>query len=311
MAISSWLTYIGCWAATLSTALTNLLSVPRLIQALGIDQIYPGLIFFSKGYGKHGEPYRGYVLVFLVSFTFIMIANLNVIAPLITNFFLAAYALVNFCTFHAATVKPLGWRPTFKYYHPWLSMLGTILCIAIMFLIDVVSTFCALVIIFMLYLLVIYRKPNVNWGSSTQAAAYKSALNAAINLEQVGEHVKNYNPQLLVLTGKPLHRPSLLNFANLITKNHSLLIAGHVMEEKLTFKKRQELMTEGKKLMNELKLKSFYTITDGLPIEDGVRTMMQSTGFGKLTPNILMVGYKTTWRSCNSDELKQYYNILQ
>lgn len=75
--MSSWgpLIYAGCFAATLSTALTNLVSVPRLIQALGIDRIYPGLIFFSKGYGKNGEPYRGYVLTFFVSFIFILIGK--------------------------------------------------------------------------------------------------------------------------------------------------------------------------------------------------------------------------------------------
>lgn len=114
--MSLWgpLIYAGCFAATLSTALTNLLSVPRLIQALGKDRIYPGLIFFSKGYGKHGEPYRGYVLTFFVSMTFLLIGQLNVIAPLISTFYLASYALINFCTFHAAFVKPLGWRPTFR-----------------------------------------------------------------------------------------------------------------------------------------------------------------------------------------------------
>ncbi|EAT38199.1 AAEL009886-PA [Aedes aegypti] len=310
IAASSMLIYIGCWAATLSTALTNLLSVPRLIQALGIDRIYPGLIFFSKGYGKHSEPYRGYVLVFLVSFAFIMIADLNTIAPLISNFFLASYALVNFCTFHAATVKPLGWRPTFRYFHPWLSMGGSLLCVAIMFLIDVVSTFITIVIIFILYLMVIYRKPDVNWGSSTQAAAYKSALNSALNLEQVDDHVKNYNPQLLVLSGNPLHRPNLLNFANLITKNQSLMIVGNVVEEKLNYKERKAYIQSGKKVLKDLKIKAFYSVLDGLPFDESVRAMIQSTGFGRLSPNILMVGYKQDWRTCGNAELHSYYNIL-
>lgn len=73
--MSSWgpFIYAGCFAATLSTALTNLLSVPRLVQALGIDRIYPGLIFFSKGYGKSGEPYRGYVLTLIVAVIFLLI----------------------------------------------------------------------------------------------------------------------------------------------------------------------------------------------------------------------------------------------
>jgi solute carrier family 12 (sodium/potassium/chloride transporter), member 2 len=114
MSVWGWLIYAGCFAATLSTALTNLLSVPRLIQALGTDRIFPGLIFFSKGYGKENEPYRGYVLTCIISILFLVFADLNTIAPLISNFYLAAYALINFCTFHAAFVAPLGWRPSFK-----------------------------------------------------------------------------------------------------------------------------------------------------------------------------------------------------
>jgi len=70
--------YAGCFAATLSTALTNLLSVPRLIRALGYDQIYPGLIFFSKGYTKKDEPFRGYVLTFAISGCFLLIGMIKI-----------------------------------------------------------------------------------------------------------------------------------------------------------------------------------------------------------------------------------------
>lgn len=74
--------YAGCFAATLSTALTNLLSVPRLIQALGQDRIYPGLIYFSKGYGKNNEPYRGYVLTFFVAAVFLLIGEHFKLSPI-------------------------------------------------------------------------------------------------------------------------------------------------------------------------------------------------------------------------------------
>jgi len=50
-------------------------------------------------------------------------AQLNVIAPLISNFYLASYALINFCTFHAALIKPLGWRPTFKVRRDAISVI--------------------------------------------------------------------------------------------------------------------------------------------------------------------------------------------
>ncbi|CAG9818005.1 unnamed protein product, partial [Phaedon cochleariae] len=310
--MSSWwpLIYAGCFAATLSTALTNLLSVPRLIQALGIDKIYPGLIYFSKGYGKHGEPYRGYVLTFVVSTAFVLIAQLNAIAPLISNFYLASYALINFCTFHAALIKPLGWRPTFKYYNTWLSLFGSITCVVIMFLINWWSSLITFIIIWGLYLLVVYRKPDVNWGSSTQAQTYKTALTTAQRLNNIGEHVKTYKPQVLVLCGKPQERPPLVDFANLITKNHSLLVIGDIEDKPLTHRDR---LTNTRKVYDYLrsnKIKAFYTIIDNVSFELGAKALLQTTGIGKLSPNVLMMGYKTDWMTCDKEELLAYFNVL-
>ncbi|XP_028130937.1 bumetanide-sensitive sodium-(potassium)-chloride cotransporter isoform X2 [Diabrotica virgifera virgifera] len=310
--MSSWwpLIYAGCFAATLSTALTNLLSVPRLIQALGIDRIYPGLIFFSKGYGKHGEPYRGYVLTLVVSVAFLLIAELNAIAPLISNFYLASYALINFCTFHAALIKPLGWRPTFRYYNTWLSLSGFIMCVVIMFLINWWSSLITFGIIWGLYLLVVYRKPDVNWGSSTQAQTYKTALTTAQRLNNISEHVKNYKPQILVLCGYPQVRPLLIDFANLITKSHSLLIIGDVINKRINHRTRSSRTSKVYNYLRNRKIKAFYTIIDNMSFEIGSKALLQTTGIGKLSPNVLMMGYKNDWQICNKEELLAYFNVL-
>lgn len=310
MSIWGPLIYAGCFAATLSTALTNLLSVPRLIQALGIDRIYPGLIFFSKGYGKAGEPYRGYVLTFLISTAFLLIAQLNVIAPLISNFYLASYALINFCTFHAALIKPLGWRPQFKYYNVWLSLLGFILCVAIMFLISWVTSLITFIVVFALYLLVVYRNPDVNWGSSTQAQTYKSALTSVHKLINVHEHVKNYQPQILVLSGKPQDRPPLVDLAQLITKNSALMVCGHVSEERLSHRARMNLNRKSYGWLHDNKIKAFYALVDDIKFEVGARALLQASGLGKLKPNILMMGYKSDWRTCNAEHLEEYFTVL-
>jgi solute carrier family 12 sodium/potassium/chloride transporter 2 len=71
---------------------------------------------------------------------------------------------------------------------------------------------------------------DVNWGSSTQAQTYKTALTSVHKLFNVDEHVKNYRPQILVLSGKPQDRPPLVDLANLITKNNALMLCGHVSE---------------------------------------------------------------------------------
>uniref|UniRef100_A0A2M4DP72 Putative bumetanide-sensitive sodium-potassium-chloride cotransporter n=1 Tax=Anopheles darlingi TaxID=43151 RepID=A0A2M4DP72_ANODA len=311
MSISGALIYVGCFAATFSSALTNLLSVPRIIQALGTDRLYPGLTFFAKGYGKCALPYRGYALVFGISMLFLLLANLNLIAPLISNFYLASYALINFCTFHAVTVSPIGWRPTFRYYNQWVSLFGTVLCVLIMFLIDIIATGITMVLIFVLYLAVIYRKPDVNWGSTTQAQTYKTALTAALRLRHVGDHVKNYHPSILVLTGNPSTRLPLIDLAHQITKNHALMIVGDVVQERLSYRKREHRSTESRKLMEERKVGAFYRLIDGIGLGQGVRALIQTSGVGKLTPNIVLIGYKADWTVCSEVELQTYYNILK
>ena len=94
------------------------------------------------------------------------------------------------------------------------------------------------------------RKPDANWGSSADAQTFVTAMQKTQELTNNPEHIKNYRPKVLilllisfltlsyfifskvlVLTGNPAHRPSLVDFANIITKKLSLLICGHVMTE--------------------------------------------------------------------------------
>lgn len=117
----------------------------------------------------------------------------------------------------------------FQYYNAWLSLFGFLLCIAIMFLIDWISALITLIIIFILYLVVWYRKPDANWGSSTQAQQYKAAITSVHRLQNVSDHVKNYAPQILVLSGDPKIRPPLIDFSYLVTKHNSLMFVGNVV----------------------------------------------------------------------------------
>ena len=78
------------------------------------DGIYPGVKWFAKGFNANNDPWRGYVLVFLVAMGFVMIAKLNAIGVVASNFFLAAYALMNLSCFHSDYTNAPNWRPSFK-----------------------------------------------------------------------------------------------------------------------------------------------------------------------------------------------------
>lgn len=81
----------------------------------------------------------------------------------------------------------------------WLSLIGSILCVAVMFLISWTTALLTFSVVVALYLIVSYQKPDVNWGSTTQAQTYKNALMSVQQLNNVEEHVKNYRPQVHVL----------------------------------------------------------------------------------------------------------------
>ncbi|XP_017777968.1 PREDICTED: solute carrier family 12 member 2 [Nicrophorus vespilloides] len=302
--------YAGCFAATLSSALASLVSAPKVFQALCKDKLYPKIEWFAKGYGQNNEPVRGYILTFIIAVAFILIGELNLIAPLISNFFLAAYTLINFSTFHASLAKPVGWRPTFKYYNMWLSLLGSILCVLVMFLISWWTALLTLAVVLALYLIVAYRKPDVNWGSTTQAQIYKNALQTVHQLNNVEEHVKNYRPQILVLSGMPSARPSLVDFANMITKNISLLVCGHINTSVLHQRVRSISHDKALSWLKTHKLKAFYMQVDGCTFEEGSSALLKACGIGKLRPNILLVGHKSDWQKCSRDDLNSYFEVL-
>nr|CAD7257680.1 unnamed protein product [Timema shepardi] len=304
------LIYAGCFAATLSSALASLVSAPKVFQALCKDQLYPFITWFARGYGKNNEPVRGYVLTFFIAISFILIGELDAIAPLISNFFLAAYALINFSTFHSSLAKSPGWRPKFQYYNMWLSLIGAALCVAVMFLISWATALVTLCVVLALYLIVAYSKPDVNWGSSTQAHIYKSALLSAQQLNNVEDHVKNYRPQLLVLSGLPSHRPPLIDFAYLLTKNNSLLVCGHIVKSAVAQRVRNVLTYKAHSWLRTHKIKGFYSHVDEVSFEEGARALMQATGVGKLRPNVLLMGYKGDWRECDREELSSYFYIM-
>uniref|UniRef100_A0A672HZ25 Solute carrier family 12 member 3 n=1 Tax=Salarias fasciatus TaxID=181472 RepID=A0A672HZ25_SALFA len=219
----------GIFGATLSSALACLVSAPKVFQCLCQDRLYPLIGFFGKGYGKNQEPIRGYLLTYVIAAAFILIAELNTIAPIISNFFLCSYCLINFSCFHASVTNSPGWRPSFRFYSKWLSLLAALVCAVIMFLLNWWAALIAFGIVLLLLGYTLYRRPEVNWGSSVQASSYSLALSQCEGLNRVQDHVKNYRPQCLVLSGPPGTRPALVDLVGLLTKRLSLMLCGDVV----------------------------------------------------------------------------------
>ncbi|XP_029915950.1 solute carrier family 12 member 2 [Myripristis murdjan] len=302
----------GIFSATLSSALASLVSAPKVFQALCKDNIYPGLGVFAKGYGKNNEPLRGYVLTFCIGLAFILIGELNIIAPIISNFFLASYALINFSVFHASLANSPGWRPSFKYYNKWVSLAGAILCCVVMFVINWWAALVTLLIVLALYIYVSYKKPDVNWGSSTQALMYNQALTHCLHLTGVEDHVKNFRPQCLVLTGFPNSRPALLHLVHSFTKNVGLMVCGHVrtVSRRPNFKELAQDHARCQRWLHKKRIKAFYAPVISDSLRHGAQFLLQATGLGRLKPNTLVMGFKNSWSDGEMRDVEIYINTI-
>ncbi|XP_051800006.1 solute carrier family 12 member 3-like [Acanthochromis polyacanthus] len=300
----------GVFAASLSSALGFLVSAPKVFQCLCRDKIYPYIGFFAKGYGKNDEPLRAYLLCYIIAVAFILIAELNTIAALISNFFLCSYSLINFSCFHASITNSPGWRPSFHYYSKWTALFGAVISVVLMFLFTwwaALTTFC---IIFFLFGYVNYNKPKVNWGSSVQAGTYNMALSYSVSLSGVEDHVKNFRPQCLVLTGPPNQRPALVDFVGSFTKHISLMICGDIITEQDRQTRPQDATGWLVKWMNKRKVRSFYTPFTADSLRLGARNLLQASGLGKLKPNTLVLGFKANWKESSPESIEDYINTI-
>ncbi|PIO59437.1 amino acid permease, partial [Teladorsagia circumcincta] len=309
----------GIFAATLSSALASLVSAPKVFQAVCKDRLFPKIGYFAKGYGKNEEPRRAYALTFIIAMAMIGIGDLNAIAPIISNFFLASYALINYACFDASFADSPGFRPGFKYYNMWVSLGGALLCIVVMFIISWATALITFFCFAALFMYILHRKPDVNWGSSTQAHSYKNALAGMIKLANTEEHVKNYRPQILVLCGNAASRPSLVDFANNITKGTSLMICGYVVPYNPSdrvysvMRKLERQLTEW---LRKRRVKAFYVSVANSSLRAGSQSLLQVCGLGKLRPNIILIGFKTNWyrggpTAHTMSELNEYFGTIQ
>lgn len=209
MAAFGPLLYVGVFAATLSSALASLVGAPRILQSVANDRLFPWPWFnyFAAGRGADNEPVRAYVLTFVITVLCVLIAKLDIIAPLISNFFMVSYAITNYACFATTVAEAPGWRPSFKYYDPYLSFTGAVLCVVVMFLMDWSTALITILVCVILYRYLKYVAPSVNWGAAGEARKYVNALHTMETLQHgFREHAKTFRPQPVIPRGWDLVR---------------------------------------------------------------------------------------------------------
>lgn len=283
----------GIFAATLSSALGSMMGAPRILQAVARDGIFPGFTFFAAASGIAGEPRRATAVTFLIAQACVLLADLNTIAPLITMFFMITYGLLNLATFYEAITKNPSYRPRFRFTHWTASAAGALGCFAVMILIDWRWALVSLAVIGGLHRYVRRAEVEARWGDLQSGLLFERARQNLIRLEDELYHPKNWRPSILALSGAALTRPHVAHYGHWFTAGHGILTLGQViqgnLDQLLERRANQERILHN--FIHDENLQAFPAVVVAPDVAQGIQTLIQCQGLGRLRPNTALLGW--------------------
>ncbi len=281
---------LGVWGATLSSAIGSILGAPRVLQAVVRDRVLPRFLNpLGAGHGRDDEPRNGTLVTLVIAISAVGVGDLNLIAPILSMFFLTTYLVLNVAAGIEGFLDSPSFRPTFKV-HWSLSLLGAIGCLGVMFLIDAMATVVAAVIVSLIYFWLQRRELQTTWGD-TRRGIWMALIGMGI-FQMAGEDdTKNWRPHILVLSGAPQKRWSLIELADSFSHNRSLMTVSSILPsgsrnlgQQLKLEKtiREYLKKRGVRALVRV-------ITANDPFEGAMR-LVETYGLGPLVPNTILLG---------------------
>jgi solute carrier family 12 (sodium/potassium/chloride transporter), member 2 len=281
---------LGAWGATLSSAMGSILGAPRVLQAMARDGVLPGpLRFLGKGSGDDDAPRIGTVVTLGVALIAIYFGDLNMVAPILTMFFLTSYMTVNLAAGVEGFLQSPSFRPAFRI-HWALPMSGALGCLLVMFLINAIATIVAATVVLAVFIWLQRRGLAGTWGD-VRSGMWLALIR--MGLLRLGEpdDARNWRPHPLVLAGEPTRRWPLIDFANAITHNRGLVTIASVLPEGAQESGRQaEVEAETQAYLRGRGVEAFVRLVTAPDPFTGAKRLVEVYGFGRLIPNTVILG---------------------
>jgi amino acid transporter len=278
----------GIMAATLSSALGSILGAPRILQATANDRITPAVL--GKGYGASNEPRNALIFTFIIAFSGILIAELNVIARIVTIFFIITYGFLNI-TYAIESWAGSDFRPTFKI-PGFISIIGALACIIVMIQLDIIALIGASLALIGLFLYLKNRELTLQSGDTWNSVWTSVVKTGLEKLSHTNRETRNWRPNIILFSGGKKHRPYLIEIANALIGKLGILTNFELIEskdEKTLFSKNQQIVNdEGKSFTRRHVCRDVY---------EGIESISKVYGFSGFEPNTIMMGWARNSRN--------------
>ncbi|MBE9045141.1 Na-K-Cl cotransporter [Pleurocapsales cyanobacterium LEGE 10410] len=296
---------LGVWGATLSSAIGSLLGAPRIAQALARDRVLPGwLSWLGRGSGQDDEPRLGTILTLGVVIAAVFIGKLELIAPVLSMFFLTTYLVLNMAAGIEGFLQSPSFRPAFRV-HWSLSLLGAVGCLAVMFLINPVATVLAAIVVAIIFFWLQRRQLQTTWGD-TRRGMWMTLMRTGILQVEREEDPKNWRPNILILSGAPTKRWNLIELADSLTQNRGLITVSSVLPVG-SRSVQQQFKMEGtiREYIDKQGVQALVRLVTAPNLFEGASKLLETYGIGPLIPNTFLLG-----ASSNPEHLESYCKLI-
>ena len=277
----------GIWGATLSSALGGILGGPRILQAMSVDNVTPKI--FGKGKGKNNEPVNALFLVFIIALLGVLIGDLDVVARIVSMFYLSAYGFINLSFFLESWANP-DFQPTFKI-KKWIGLLGFTACFGVMFKLDILAMFGSIAIILGIYAW-LQRKQIVLMTGDVWLSVWKKIV--ANGLQKIDskptETSNHWNPNIILFSGESEHRVYLVELGKTLAGR-----AGIVTNFKLLLdKSNNSPLPKSDQIVKEEYFERIGVFARQIKVNNiykGIEDIASIFGFSGVDPNTIMMGW--------------------
>lgn len=260
IAVFGWILIpLGLAAATLSSAIGSILVAPRTLQAIAMDESLPSKQlnrFFGKGVGKTGEPRNATIISLLIALVFVSLGGIDVVAKIISMFFMVTYASMNLISFFNHFGADPSYRPAFK--SKWyFSLAGFVLATLLMFLMNPFYASVSIVAILVLYLIINYvHRQRAGLESIFQGVMFQISRKIAVYLQGAAKTNETWRPSAICISSDTFERDKIFDLLNWISYSHGFGTYIHYIEGYYS----REKYHESQEVLDRLILKANKTV---------------------------------------------------
>ncbi|MDY7032464.1 MAG: amino acid permease, partial [Thermodesulfobacteriota bacterium] len=293
VAIISFLIHVGVIAATLSSAMASFLGAPRILQSLAGDRIFTFLLPFAKGHGDAGNPRRGVLLSAGIAFATIALGRLNLIAPVVSMFFLISYGLLNYATYYEARTSSPSFRPTFRWFDSRLSLFGCLACLGAILSINLAAGAVAIAVLFAIYQYLKRTTGPARWADSRRSYYLQQVRANLLSAALEPEHPRDWRPQILAFSNDSRRRGQLLRFASWLEGGSGTTSVVRILEGEgvKMLRMKEEAEDTLRRDINSHGLNAFPLVVVAPKLHIGVQILVQGFGIGPLKCNTILLNW--------------------